>query len=71
MRLCLLVTSEAIFIKPHQCDCLNMSMIKHDINIHAKVDMGKTMKPHPYTKDYKQLRNAEISSQGRTNRLVI
>jgi hypothetical protein len=46
--------SEATPVKPHHHDRLNMKLK----NIHAKMDGGKITKPQPYTKNYRQLRNA-------------
>lgn len=58
------------FIKSHQHE-LN----KENSNRCANMAEGKAVSPQPYTRNYKQLRNAEIGRnclpQGRTHRLVI
>jgi hypothetical protein len=49
MKLYLLVIPEATSIKSHQHDGPN----KDDTNEHDKLDREKSMRPQPYTKNYR------------------
>lgn len=53
-----LVMLEATSMKSDQHDCLKHEL-NQDNNRHAKTDWGESTRSQPYTKNYRQLRNAQ------------
>lgn len=74
VRLHLLGMAEAVAIKSHQLDCLNMNWTRQQTTIDiSRLGGGESTKPQPYTKDFRQLRNTmggrNSVSQGRSYKL--
>ena len=59
MGLCFLVMSQTTPLKSHQCDHPNVNWTRTRTTGTGKADRGKSRRPQPHAKNYRQLRKAE------------
>lgn len=59
MGLCVLVMSQTTPLKSYQRDHSNVNWTRTRTTGTGKVDRGKSKRPQPHTRNYRQLRKAE------------